>query len=288
MALSLPDRLTRALKGRSVIPFVGAGLSKRVDPARFPSWRELLVSLANVGEARGYVTNDQNLEIVDLLNNNMYPYAAEQLRRRIPGEEFNFFLEEQFRCDSRKFNLEDQMALLKIEPPMIVTTNFDRLIEDAFARHYLRAPSVCTYAEAVRAHNRLQRTRSTQNPLIFKIHGDIDDVSSIILGERDFKRLMFDERTFETVLINTLISYTILFVGYGLRDPEITYHLERNHNILKRSSDPDYIIIPSNSVKQIEMQRWREEYNVEAIPYNVSTVSNTDLSDVLNSLEGYL
>jgi hypothetical protein len=287
MIAVIPDRLSKALKGRRVVPFVGAGLSRRVDPTRFPSWAELLMRLADTAVTRGYISDTQKIEIADLLNNQMLPFAAEMIRRRIPNDEFDFILDEQFRINSSTFNLADQISLLKIEPPIVITTNFDRLLEDAFARHYLRAPSVSTCVDAIKVYNRLRRTKSTQNPSIFKIHGDIDDIESVIVGERDFKRLMFDERTFDSILVNILLNYTILFVGYSLRDPEVIYHLERNHNLLKRSADPDYIILRKGSMKELELQRWREEYNVEAIFFDGPS-DGPELSAILSSLESHL
>jgi hypothetical protein len=284
----IPVRLQKALKARRVVPFVGAGLSRRVDASIFPSWNELLTDLASESARRNYITASESTDIQHSINNGLMPYAAELLRKKIPNEEFSYLIEARFLRDTRGYGLEDQTALIKIEPLLLVTTNFDRLLEDAYARFMGRAPSVFTHIDAVRLHNRLQKSRTSANPIFFKVHGDIDEIDNLIIGERDYKRLMFDEKAFDAILANILLNHTVLFVGYSLRDYEVTYHLERINTLLKRSANPDYIIVERRSVRQIEIQRWREEYNVEAIVYDASTPTHAELLDVLKQLEAYL
>jgi hypothetical protein len=72
---------------------------------------------------------------------------------------------------------------------------------------------------------------------------------------------------FETVLTNIFLNYTIVFVGYSLSDPEIEFHLERIRHLFKHSVDPDYIILADGQKNAMELQRWREEYGVEAVFY---------------------
>jgi hypothetical protein len=61
----------------------------------------------------------------------------------------------------------------RLRPPLILTTNYDTLLEDAYAAEYGLAATVYTYRDAAVVQRSLQTNRLTNRPVIFKIHGQL-------------------------------------------------------------------------------------------------------------------
>jgi hypothetical protein len=88
-------------------------------------------------------------------------------------------------------------ALFDLDPPLILTTNYDRLLENAYAEVYRNNATVYTYSAAHKVQKFLQSGRfgpSVEGPIIFKIHGTIEEPDDIILSMRDYRQILYWER----------------------------------------------------------------------------------------------
>jgi hypothetical protein len=107
---------------------------------------------------------------------------------------------------------------------IIVTTNYDRLLEAAL-RRVGKDPKVLVYGPdptQVTADMTLDPT--SERPLVFKMHGDLDQRDSIVITDEDYIRFvqrMSDKGNFhpvpETVMYR-MSRWTTLVLGYSLRD----------------------------------------------------------------------
>jgi hypothetical protein len=285
--MELPQRLSKAIKSRRVVPFVGSGLSRQIDGTKFPSWSDLIAELLTNASNRGYIKDEQAVDVSALIDSKQLAFAAELIRKNTPRDEFMYFLESRFSFDTSAYALEEHLRLLRLEPNLIMTTNYDRLLEDAYARLKRRAPVVGDFRDSVRIHNRLQRTKTIINPIIFKIHGDIEDIDSMIICENDFKRIEYQEPTFNSILSNIFLNNVLLFIGYGMRDPEIIRHLEANNSLLRKSAQPHYALVPRRFSNRTEMAMWRDLYNVETIVYDAH-LPQSNLLEILTEFERQL
>jgi len=108
-------------------------------------------------------------------------------------------------------------AIVNLQFPIIYTTNFDRWLEIAYERRNKRFTKVSNVSDFARI-----RDGVTQ---IIKFHGDLDDVSPLVLTETDyFDRLVF-ESPLDIKLRSDSIGKTILFIGYGMSDINLRYLL---------------------------------------------------------------
>jgi hypothetical protein len=79
-------------------------------------------------------------------------------------------------------------ALPQIGFASILTTNFDKLIEGAFA------PATPCYMQF--DHAELAQANRDRRFCIVKVHGDIDRIESIVFGQTDYRRMMFGNDAF--------------------------------------------------------------------------------------------
>jgi hypothetical protein len=264
----VPERLIAAAKQHKLIPLIGAGLSKQAGEA-FPNWGELLTTMRLRALAEGLLTGPECDELERLVARGQYLMAAEALRRLFPQDEYEAILDEQFNPPWAK-PAEIHKALFRLKPPIILTTNYDRLLEDACSEMHGRAPLVITYRDTRVAQRYLQSGFQPERPIVFKIHGSVDALDSIVLSDRDYRELIYRQAGYRILLSAIFLTHIVVMLGFSLADREIIYLLETLRESLKHPSDPDYILLPSGSAGTLEIHRWREDFGVQVIPYEHS------------------
>jgi hypothetical protein len=182
------------------LPFVGAGFSKNaVLPSNLsmPDWAELTQHLAKDAEtpdgtestavAQRCEQRFGRVQLIEAVRESLHPENAR------PGKAHRAFVQLPF--------------------DTIYTTNFDLLLEDA-------------YAEATRPFRSL--VGELQLPFhagqiassIVKMHGDIRHEEHIVITKSDYDSFMSRYPVVATHLSAMLITRTPLFLGYSLSDPD--------------------------------------------------------------------
>lgn len=123
---------------------------------------------------------------------------------------------------------------------VIVTTNYDRLFERALhdcGKEEFRL----VYDQELGVHSKdMLEDPTPDRPLLFKIHGDLDDEDSIVITDEDYIR--FVQRMSEKdpchpipwAVRTYMRKWPVLFVGYSLRD----YNLRLLFLTLRWQLDP--------------------------------------------------
>ena len=184
--MHIPVELQETLKRGECVLFVGAGLS-----VGLPGWKKLMKPLAKE---------------LDISPDEDPLYIAEYYENEF--ERLN--LEEQIVSQLKDVKLTKAHKLLaKLPVKAIITTNYDHVLEKALSKK--KFIKVVYGKEAPLA-------REDQLPLV-KMHGDIDDPSTLVVTKTDYHEYAEKHRSLITYLLGFLISHTLLFVGYGLKDP---------------------------------------------------------------------
>src|SRR4051794_24637773 len=184
---SIPPRLVDAARNRTLIPLVGAGLSAQAGP-EYPGWSGLLLDMRDRAVHAGHLSGDEGVEVATLMGRGNYLMAAQALKHSLPLDEYLSFLQDKF-DPSGVHPMEVHRELFRLRAPMYITTNYDRLLENAYAWEYGEAAGVVTYKNPVLAHKGLLEGRQATRPLIFKTHGTIDDPDGVTLWGGDSPNL---------------------------------------------------------------------------------------------------
>jgi hypothetical protein len=123
---------------------------------------------------------------------------------------------------------------------IIVTTNYDRLMESAL-RQQDKEPTVVIYDTDPDKPTRDVADDPTEaQPLLFKMHGDLEQKDSIVITDEDyitFVQRMADKETTYPIPLSIrfrMKQWRTLFVGYSLRD----YNLRLLFRTLRWRLDP--------------------------------------------------
>ena len=144
------------------------------------------------------------------------PLDCAQLFRQTVGEaNYREFLHIQFNSSRYPFvrTTPSHAALVRLDLPLLFTTNYDELIEAAYLDAGLQL-RVSISEEQFRA-------RRAENPLrhLVKLHGSIDQPETIVLTRSDYARARADRKEMLGFLRSEMVETAFLFVGFSLSDP---------------------------------------------------------------------
>ena len=201
-------KLKEAVNKKTVIPFVGAGLSADV----YPQWKDVLKELSKK-------LTDNRDEVKDLIKSKNYEEAAERIANSRPPMLFYDDMLEIFNENKlRRANLNETAAytlpFIFPEKP-VITTNYDRLLEQVYSEN--GRPFENEYT-----HNSHAALAAAQRSLhfLFKIHGDIGskyvNEDDIVFTAESYNRHYAQDGN----LVKTLKTYfegsQMLFLGCSL------------------------------------------------------------------------
>jgi SIR2-like domain len=232
--MTLPETLITAVKQRKAILFAGAGLSCHLGLPSFDALK------AHIGE---------QLRLRDW-NAFEFPALAEYYLLKKPNrEELLSWIEQTWRSrNSDILASEPHRCIVELDFPVIYTTNYDSLLECAFAsarRPFKKVVGVRDLAEATPGQTE-----------IIKFHGDFSDPETIVLTESSFLRRMSLDGPLDIRLRSDSVARPLLFVGYSMSDPNIRYllfklrQLWEQHSEITRRPNSYVLMVEENEVQQ--------------------------------------
>ncbi len=270
-----PRSLLLALREGRVLPFVGAGVSRsvrdRMGSPRFPTWTELLdravhrLMEEHKLEAAQAVGGKLGAEVPDLIG------AAELAREALWGRRWRDFLLEQFNpeigdIDRRTLALAE--AIWSLECPLVVTTNYDRVLEWASPR-----PADCeswpTHAPA--EHSRALEGAASK-PIVWHLHGTIQQLDGIILTTTDYQRLYptSSQREQYTSALHTLRNLlaikTFVFFGFGFNDEQFLSEVLAVNEAFQGNVGPHYAFVHRDEIPRLAGRA--RELSLELLPFD--------------------
>ena len=240
------------LSERTAVLFLGAGINattKAKDGSTFP----LGTHLSNLITTKLLEDNESKIDLID---------AADMGRRKFGDEQFNKFIYDEF----NKFPPSTaHFTIAQLPWNSIYTTNYDLLIENAFAN------SKTVPAGKIRAIFSESTDLSTLNSddiPYYKIHGSIDFANTaegrLILTRDDYRKYQENRMSLFRRLHNDLLSKTFVFIGYGLGDENFRTILDEVREALGTQGLPPSFAI-KQSFSKSEADYWKDKYNVQLI-----------------------
>lgn len=232
-------------KGNSAI-FAGAGLSMSQG---YVSWAGLLKESANE------IGLDVNKE-PDLVTVAQYYKNSQEGNRGLIDD----MILEEFGKKVKVSKNHEILASLPIDTYW--TTNYDHLIEDSL-RNIQKKPSVKIN------YKNLAKTQPDVDATVYKMHGDIDNVSDAVITRDDYER--YDDKTytlFKETLKGNLLTKTFLFLGFSFTDPNLERILTDIRWVIKDGQRPHYSIM--KKIKKIDFKD--ESNNVDLDKYKYEKI----------------
>jgi hypothetical protein len=272
----LPDDLVKSVKEGKCAVFVGAGLSMH---AGYPSWQKLLQMLVKKCLLLQEITKAKAQEIERLLKDpDKYLMVAEELREDMGEEQFTEKLVQVFE-ESKAVVTDVHKQLPKIPFCLAMSTNYDMLLEDTYAKAFDSVPKSYTNDRARDFADSLWSGKF----FILKAHGDIHHSSSLVLTERDYRQKIYAAAGYRALMSAIFTTKTVLFLGVGLNDPELKLFLSYLHDAFYGRGPMHYALVPQDDFSDTVTSRWRKDYRVECLRYT-ATAGHPEVKTFLAAL----
>ena len=226
--------LIRALLNGRLVVFFGAGLGEEYE---LPNWKELTSLLIKEFERHpGY--SDYKKTIEHLLNAKQYSEVIDYLKFLDLGDGTDKVTEAIDRVFSEPRIGEittNQDLLFELKVPIYLTTNVDETLEHSKQKAGKKRAKIFSYDDEKDIKSILLSNDLIDSPLIVRLHGELKSRDSLVFSKEQYSDVLMkmnrEHYFFSSTLPAILNTYTILFVGYGLEDPDVNILL-RNFNII--------------------------------------------------------
>lgn len=259
--MKIPPKLIESYKNKSFGIYVGAGMSRA---SGLPDWQTFLNNLIDYARDNGSINDAKKDELKALSNNpSNYLLLAEELKD-ILASDLPKYIKQKF--DDKALKPSDTLCkIVQLKYKFIITTNYDTLIEKAYAKVFADIPNPLTYKNA----SAINYNILTNEPFILKAHGDAKSAANeVILTEKDYRNIIFKEKGYQSVLHVLFSTCNVLFLGASLKDPELKLMLSYIHNIFHGGSPDHFALINQADITGTEIDRWRKDYNINIITYD--------------------
>lgn len=247
------QKIAEELLKQDTILYIGSGVSCW---SGLPSWSKLLKDLSAYVAQLGY----SNKHIDSAISNGKYLHAASLSKKQLTLQEYASFMKKEINNTSFQPSILHE-AIVQLGCNNYVTTNYDKLLEKTLQK-FGRMMQVISSKNLVELPmiNRLDA-----HDYVFKAHGDVDDIDSIIFTREDYAKLYSDTSKVAQTLKTMLLTKTVIFIGFGLSDPDFDYIRDKITTTYGGSQIVHYAIMPD--MEEDEKRYWKEQYNIRILSY---------------------
>lgn len=276
--ISIIEDLALAISRRRTSPFVGAGLAAQCE---YPTWGQFLRDRADSLEGIDTTVAEA------LIKGGKFLEAAEELCRHSES-----ILAHGIRTEFRVIEDRGLPELATLLPQMthgcIVTTNFDLLIETAFAN--AKCPLSCHMFGMQENNNFIERALRGERGIL-KLHGNADHKESLVLtlgqyelaygpsGKIDFKRQL------PKTLRQLFITQSFVFIGCSLEQDRTLdlFKMVASSGDFKVPDHFAFLRCPENPAEKTAKQSRLLDIGISPIWYKVGDANDhSQLTDILN------
>lgn len=255
--------LREKANSNKLIVFVGAGVSCNVEG--MPSWNTLVTKMADsikytrcssckekvkgcndTCKFKNNYSTDEYLKIPQYVYNKSQRLYKQVLLDNIANEDVNAPLSN---------------AIVELGPAHIITTNYDKLIENCECAKQDNFDVIVNDKDLL---------NSEKNKYIIKMHGDIECPETIVLKEADYLEYSQKHVLIEMFVKSLLADHTILFLGYSLNDYNIKLiiswinYIRTQNKALKEDKKFGYIVV-DDAKMPVSQKKYFEKNNIGVI-----------------------
>ena len=255
---NIPHGLKEAIEKDELVLFIGAGLSwdlKNTEGKTLGGWKEMVSSILSFLKDKEYITAKERRFYLKL-----EPIKALQRleNKGIDREKVRDFLKGYFTLGKEnKFPLQEKLYSLSTK---IITTNYDLAFEKAIEK--------LDKEKAYKGQNHKLSKLLADPVFLFKLHGCIKDINSMVLFPSDYRKLYNSkgqDAALALLVFKFLIfSKTFLFIGTGMDEHQIINFFEEIKEVRDSFNQEHYIIttdqlsIPTNFLTPIKINDYKE------------------------------
>jgi len=259
MTITWPRSLLTEVAERRCVIVLGAGASasaRNGDGKAPPDWDTFLRSgirrIANAADQAEAITQLDSGYVLD---------AAQILADSLGPADFSRFIRAELE-DPGFAASQLHEHILRIDPKILITTNYDRVYETLATQGKAAAGfNVCRYYD-----DHLVNDLRSDRRLIVKAHGCVSNPQKIVLTRKQYFTARRDYPQFFSAVDAIFLTSTLLFIGTGFNgDPDIELLLQ-NVNISAPSAHTHFAVVEAGRHPSV-LRALEQTYNIKFLEY---------------------
>ena len=256
-------------------PFVGAGLS--MPP--YLGWRDSLIELVSSCD------EEVKTDLLNILNREDYESAADYVVSVLGKGIFEQRFKEIFNAGKIKnVGISNSLRMLaNIFSNAVITTNFDKCIETAYADKGNSFSSIIT-PDASSLSNYITQISRNNAHYLWKIHGDIECFDKRVFTSKEYEKTYIQNKDCKDAIYSFFQNNQLLFLGCSLKGKD------RYMNILRELGEKtdvtNYAIIQRPEDERVfkEFSKRLSDHWIFPIWYPYNDTSHESLCVILSQL----
>lgn len=274
----MPDDLLREVVRGNCVVFIGAGPSVG---AGLPTWIQLIRQMVDWCDKHSvHLSNKADIEHLISVKGDLLA-AADALQTEMGEVNYRQFMVEVFqRPDLKPTEVHETVA--KIPFVGAATTNYDSLVEKSFRQTHPQEPvRVFTQVD----YEELGMALQAKEFFVLKAHGTIEHFETIVLGRKDYNRLIHASEGYRVFLRALFMNRRVFFLGFSMTDPDLLLLLGELREIFHGHSPTHFALMDVTNATQTEQEQFLEHYGIKIIPYTPSSDEHHEVKSFLLELE---
>lgn len=256
--------LMTAIRANKITPFVGAGSSVSAGCQTWFSY------LSNKAKEVGLAEDQTN----SLLSESKYEELLDLIISQPKGHSFDFYFQQDFEYADPDKSFSSYLP--EIFKCCVITTNFDRVIEECYARQGLQFKEKC---EGLNNPHNFIKAMTRGDHYLLKLHGNIDRPECRVFKHEEYKYAygasdgqdLNISGPIPALLSHIYLSHSLLFLGCSLSvDRTVkTFQELLKDNALKPKVADHYAIIeqPEEEAEYMNLEMQLQLCNIKPIWY---------------------
>lgn len=274
--------LRETLNSNNLIIFTGSGLSAQAttdDGKHPPLWKGLLEGMIDWCLKKGLIDTTYSQDILELIDGDYLLEAGQEFEEiLIDKSQLQQCLNDVLLCNQAKIS-EAHKLIVQIPFRAYLTTNYDGFIEGAFWTE--KGKELKSFYG--RTRDGVAEAYRNNEPFIFKVHGDINDSDSIVLGSQSYEKLLYFNGNDQLGLQALFMMSSVLFIGFGGSDPNI-------EKIISTVAMSDgnrkrhWMLVPSHTFPSLKLRRLWKDKGINIIQYKKDS-THSGLTNFLRKIK---
>ena len=257
--VAVPADLVQSCLAGECVLFAGAGLSAR---AGVPTWNQFLFDLLDHALKHKVIDANYAHSLGAALHEGERDAAADGIVQMFGNQRelLQSFLQQYFQ-DAGPISSAHKF-LQQIPFSAVITTNYDRLLEQAFPEY--AQEGLFTPKEAEPLLDALSQKRR----FLLKLYGLIERLETLIFAPIEYREALSSNISFSKFMEGSFFSRTFFFVGLGLEGIQdfLSGFVFRGTNPRKHFA----LVAVTGSAWKTRAELLQRRYNIEVIPFPVS------------------
>jgi hypothetical protein len=255
---TFPKSLLRALRQKECVLFIGSGVSAW---SGLPSWQQLLQQMLQFLEEHG-LPRGEGEEIQSVINSGDLLMAASICSSKMRHADLRQFLDTTF-IEPHPVPREIHELIVKLGPNAFITTNYDRLIDDAFQKWHDGLVLMPVNNDQIIEQASILKHGSSR--FIFTPHGRAEHAATVVLSREDYRKLQYASNSVIQTMTHFFLSRPIIYVGFGLRDPDFLMIKDQISSTFHGAEREHFAIVANASA--MSKQYWHDSFGLTLVSY---------------------